>query len=193
MDNYKLLLARFSNYFFSAIELHPIALAMINFELKRTNRKCSVTQRAFNSGEEYYSVLIDEDGELVRKDIAAEEWDEPPENCVGWWISKVPDLEHGKVYWAPKDVLISYFQYLVDQPDQTDTAYVMAILLLQKKQLRLLDTTTEDEVEWMNLSCNATKEKFTVRVVPVPDNRVAAIQNELAEKLFTDVAPAEES
>ena len=165
---------------------------MINFEFKRTNRKCSVSSRTFESGEEYYSVLLDEDEQLVRQDIGKDQWNEPPENCVGWWISKVPDLEQGKVYWAPKDVLLAYFQHLLDQPNQQDTAYVMAILLLQKKQFRLLDTTQEDGIELMSVTCNATKERFSVPVVSVSDQRIAEIQNELAEKLFTDVAPTED-
>lgn len=165
---------------------------MINFDFKRTNRKCSVSSRAFESGEEYYSVLLDEDEELVRKDISKEEWNQPPENCVGWWIAKVPDLEQGKVYWAPKDVLLAYFQHLLEQPDQQDIAYVMAILLLQKKQLRLLETVEEDGIESMHVACNPSKERLSVPVASVSDQRIAEIQNELAEKLFTDVAPTED-
>ena len=164
---------------------------MVNFDFKRTSRKCSISGRSFESGEEYVSLLVEEDDELIRKDIALSEFDAPPENCVGWWKSRVPDLDKGTVYWAPKDVLMSYFQHLIQQPDSPDMVYVMAILLLQKKHLRLLETTVVDEVESMSLICHSTKEKFDVKVVEVSQERDASIQNEMAEKLFTDIAPSE--
>lgn len=166
--------------------------SMDNFDFKRTSRKCSVSGKEFEAGEEYISVLIQSDAELIRQDIAMEQWSEPPEQCVGWWKSRVPDLEQGIVYWAPKDVLLSYFQHLVETQRDEDTTYVMAILLLQKKHLRLLDTEKEDGVEMMRLLNSSSKETFSIKAVDVDATRVKAIENELAEKLFTDVAPSAE-
>ena len=162
---------------------------MANFDFKRTSRRCSETGRAFDAGEEYISFLTEEDEELVRKDVALSEWGDPPEGCLGWWRSRVPDLEQGMVYWAPKDVLISYFQHLIEQGNDPDTTYVMAILLLQKKHIRLLDTVEQDGTEIMQLQNPTTKEKFDVPVTDVDPGRVKIIEEELAEKLFTDVAP----
>ena len=165
---------------------------MPSFDFKRTSRKCSASGRAFTSGEEYVSVLIDEEGELVRQDIGLDQWQDPPDGCVGWWRSRVPDLEQGIVYWAPKDVLLAYFQYLIEQGNDLDTAYVMAILLIQKKYLRLLDTESIEGVETMQLSNASTKEKFAVQVIDVNAARVQTIEAELAEKLFTDIAPSDD-
>lgn len=165
---------------------------MINFDFKRTSRKCSVTGKSFQPGEEFISVLIDEEGDLIRQDIAAAEFNEPPENCIGWWKSKAPDLTSGRVYWAPKDILLSYFQHVTEQNQSEELVYVMAILLLQKKHLRLLDTIQDEGSEFMILSNSSTKEKFTVKVLEVTQTQVDAVQNELAEKLFTDIAPTEE-
>lgn len=164
---------------------------MLNFDFKRTARKCSNTGRSFSSGEEYISLLLEEGEELVRKDLALDDFDSPPENCVGWWKSKVPDLQQGKVFWAPKDILLNYFNHLIENANEHH-AYVMAILLLQKKFLRLRDTIEEDGKQVMHLQNTSTKEICEVTVVDVSPDRVAEIQNDLAEKLFTDVAPNQE-
>ena len=161
---------------------------MLNFEFKRTNRKCHVSGRVFSSGEDYVSLLIEEGDELIRRDISIDEFDGPPENCVGWWKSKVPDLTEGKVYWAPKDVLLSYFNRLIES-QQADHIYVMAILLLQKKHLQLRDTIESNGKEIMQLFNIATKELFEVEVVEVSADRIVSLQSDLAEKLFTDIAP----
>ena len=164
---------------------------MLNFDFKRTSRKCSNTGRAFSSGEEYISLLLEEGDELVRKDLALSDFESPPENCVGWWKSRVPDLQQGKVYWAPKDILLNYFSHLIENKHDHH-AYVMAILLLQKKHLRLRDTVEEDGKETMQLQNNSTKEIYEVTVVDVAPDRISEIQNDLAEKLFTDVDPNQE-
>lgn len=135
-------------------------------------------------------MLLEEDEELVRKDVAISEFESPPENCVGWWKSKVPDLEQGKVYWAPKDVLLNYFNHLIEN-NHVQHAYVMAILLLQKKHLRLQDTVADGDSQIMQLQNPSTKETFEVTVVDVATEHITEIQNELAEKLFTDIAPTQ--
>lgn len=165
---------------------------MTNFDFKRSNRKCSISGRTFEIGEEFNSVLVSENDGFVRRDIGNEHWSGPPDDCIGWWKSRVPDLQQGRVYWAPKEVLLAYFQHLIDQPDTSDEAYVMAILLLQKKYLRIMDTIQREEQEFMLLSNHATREQFEVVVRTIPSPRVDAIQRELTEKLFTNIAPTED-
>ena len=165
---------------------------MFNFDFKRSSRKCSISGREFDVGEEYVSALMDIDGELVRQDIGCDQWNESQDNCIGWWKSRVPDLTKGQVYWAPRDVLVSYFKRLLEQKDERDKAYVMAILLLQKKTLKLLDTTAADEGDIMQLMENSSRERFEVPVVDLTEDQINQIQAEFAEKLFTDVAPTQD-
>ena len=164
---------------------------MLKFDFKRSSRRCAISGREFEVGEKYISVLLDEDGEMIRQDIATQEWKGPADNCIGWWRCRVPDLTKGKVYWAPRDVLISFFQKLVEQGDVPDKTYVMAILLVQKKYLKLLDTVDSESGQVMELMDNSSREKFEVPVSEVNSARVEEIQNEFAEKLFTDIAPSQ--
>ena len=165
---------------------------MFNFDFKRSSRKCSISGREFDVGEEYISALLEIDGEMVRQDIGCDQWKESQDNCIGWWKSRVPDLTKGQVYWAPRDVLVSYFQRLVDQANDKDKAYVMAILMLQKKILKLLDTAESDDGDVMQLMENSSRERFEVPVVDLTTDQITQIQAEFAEKLFTDVAPTQD-
>ena len=164
---------------------------MPSFDFKRSGRKCSISGREFQVGEEYISALLENDGAMTRNDVAADQWEGPPNNCIGWWKSRVPDLAKGRVYWAPRDVLLAFFQHLVEhgEPDQI---YVMAILLIQKKQFKLLDTMESEQGQIMELIDPSSRERYEVSVVEIAESRVNQIQQEFAEKLFTDIAPTQE-
>ena len=69
----------------------------------------------------------------------------------------------------------------------------MAILLIQKKYMRLLETIESDGSQCMRLADNSTGEKYEIAVRSLDEERVQAIQEELVEKLFTDIAPTDET
>ena len=162
---------------------------MLNFDFKRTNRKCSASDRPFERGEEFVSALVDVDGELVRKDFALKSWKEPPENCIGWWKSRMPDLDKGRVYWAPTDVLLAYFEHLIEQPDSQDAAYVMAVLLVRRRTLHMVETDETTEPPTLIVHHRKTGTDYRVTAVDIPSHRITEIQDELAEHLFTNQAP----
>lgn len=159
---------------------------MSNYDFKRTARKCSNTGRAFKQGEQYISALIENDEALERVEFAIEDWEGPPEDCVAWWKSTVPDLEKGKVYWAPRNVLITFFEHLVEQPGNDDTQFVMALLLVRKRILRLEDSIETESGESMILQDPREKKNYEVNVVELRPEQLRKIQSELGEQLFTD-------
>ena len=158
---------------------------MLNFDIKRSSRQCSKTERALQPGETFYSALVDIDGELERLDFCIESWDAPPDNCIGWWKSKIPETGKGKVYWAPRHVMLSYFEHVNDQAGESDTAYVTALLMLQKKYLTLQDPSEEDP-QTMRLKNRKDNQIFEVSIVEVSQDRLTQIQETLAERLFMD-------
>jgi hypothetical protein len=158
---------------------------MLNFDFKKSSRKCCLSEREFQPGEEFYSALLEcDDGTTQRLDYSAEKWEGPPENCLGWWKSQVPDLGKGRVYWAPKDVLLAYFDHVRSNPQTQDVAYVTALLLAQKKILMIVDDGGDGSQ--VVLSNRSTKETCEVPVVKIEPTRLIEIQNELSERLFMD-------
>src|SRR5262245_33195335 len=110
---------------------------MIDYEIHRCTRRCAVTDRELKDGEDCYSVLVPEGAAVVRRDYSAEAWKEPPENAIGWWKTTIVDPQAGRLYWAPNDVMLNYFERLVDDPLAEDARYVLALLLVRRRVLRV--------------------------------------------------------
>lgn len=159
---------------------------MVEFDVKRSSRKCSVQDRALMPGETYISALIEAIDGTQRRDYCLEAWEGPPEECIGWWKARIPEVVAGKIYWAPNDVLYSYFDHLRNSPGQQDAAYVMALLLVQKRLLSLEEFVDTDDGQQMVLLNRRAGESFSIEVIEVEAARTAQLQQQLEEKLFTD-------
>ena len=101
--------------------------------------------REFAPGEWYYSAVIAEGDELKRFDYAAEVWQGPPENAVGWWKSQVPDKTSRRKHWAPNDVMLNFFDELAASPDKQDMRYVLTLLLVRRRVFRLEEEERDAE------------------------------------------------
>jgi len=54
---------------------------------------------SFAPGETYYSALVAEGAEVTRHDYAADAWQGPPAEAIGWWKSQIPNRTEGKKRW----------------------------------------------------------------------------------------------
>ena len=160
---------------------------MIEFDFKRSSRRCHRTQRDLKPGEVYYSALVEQGEEFVRLDFSAAAWEGPPPETLGWWRSRIPERDGQRVYWAPSEVLLAYFQELETRPEKAATRYVMALLLQQKRLLALHDVRTgTDGQRELVLHAARLKADFVVPDCPPSPEQLRAIQEELTSSLFTD-------
>ena len=159
---------------------------MQNFDIKRNARKCCKTDKAFRPGDVFCSELVEtEDGQLQRKDYASDQWSGMAENAIGWWKQTVPELESGKVYWAPDGVLLSYFRSLLQLPEQAEAAFVMALLMVQKRLLTHTDSVLEDQAKLV-LREKKSGEIFEVPQQNIPTERIKQLEEQLCINLFSD-------
>jgi hypothetical protein len=159
---------------------------MIDYDIQRCTRKCAATGRELNVGEICYSALLAEGAAVVRRDYAAESWHSPPENTIGWWKTTIVDPHAGRMHWAPSDVMLHYFERLLEDPTADDARYVLALLLVRRRVLRV-EGHEQDPAgrETLVLYCSRNEAQYRVaEVMPTPD-RAAAIQQQLAELLQT--------
>ncbi|NUQ60943.1 MAG: hypothetical protein HUU20_00535 [Pirellulales bacterium] len=157
----------------------------MDYEVKRFSRHCAETGRELAPGEEFHSVLIAAGADLERKDYSAEAWQGPPEGAIGWWKSQVPSSETRRMTWAPNDVLLQFFEELEQQADKQDMRYVLALLLVRRRVMRL-DESEKDEAgrEVMVLYCPRRDMTYRAPAVIPEESRIEAIQDELAQLLF---------
>lgn len=167
---------------------------MLDFEVQRCTRRCAATDREFKPGEVVFSALVPRGAEVVRQDFAADAWQGPPEKAIGWWKGRVPDGVQPKQSWAPNDVMLDYFQRLADQPEKADACYVLALLLIRRRVLKLEEGTTDTGDE-LSVFCARNEKVYRIPAVLPDETRVQQIQAELRAALsgaidLTAPAPA---
>jgi hypothetical protein len=157
----------------------------MDYEVQRSTRHCSVSGREFAPGETYYSLLLAEGADLKRYDYAADAWQGPPENAVGWWKSHIPDRTTARKHWAPNDVMLQFWDELAEQPERQDMRYVLTLLLIRRRVFRLEEEKCDAEGrELVVVYCPRRETTYQIPAVPPPDeSRVAQIQEELAALL----------
>jgi hypothetical protein len=156
----------------------------MDYEVERCSRHCAQSGRELLPGQPYYSVLIAEGSELKRRDYAAEAWQGPPAQCVGWWKAQVPDRQTTRKHWAPNEVMLQLFDELAEQPEKQDLRYVLALLLVRRRVMRLeeekKDAAGQEEIV---LFCPRRDATYSLPVVMPSAERAEQIQQELAALL----------
>jgi len=150
-------------------------------EIPRPSRTCFVSHRDFRPNEPFFSILSDENGLFVRKDIAAEHWQGPPENFFGWWKSTVKHVADTVSQQVSGETLQGLFERLTAQTGEADTLYILTLLLLRRKLLRYEKEITDEQgnrlLEVYSLHTDRT---YQVPVAMPGHERLESIQQQLA-------------
>ena len=156
----------------------------MDYEVQRSSRCCTVTGREFAPGETYYSVLVAEGADLKRYDYAADAWQGPPAEAVGWWQSQVPDRTTARKRWAPNDVMLHFWDELADQPDARDMRYVLTLLLVRRRVFRLEEERRDPQGgELLVVYCPRREATYEIPAVAPEPPRIDQIQEQLAALL----------
>jgi hypothetical protein len=162
---------------------------VLDFEVQRCTRRCAASDRELKPGEPFYSVLMAEGAEVLRYDYAEEAWQGAPEGALGWWKSQMPDPHANRLHWAPNDVMLHFFEQLGSEPERQDTRYILALLMLRRRVVRLEETETDDAgCETLVLYCPKKEAEYRVQVTDPEPGRVGQIQDELARLLFAEAS-----
>jgi hypothetical protein len=162
---------------------------VFDFDIQKCTRRCCETDRELQPGDVYYSVLIAEGANIVRRDYAEEAWPGPPDAVIGWWKSTLPDVRSNTMRWAPNDVMLHFFLELEGRADSQDTRYILTLLMLRRRVVRLEETETDDQGrECLVVYCSRNETEYRVAVIPPTEPRVAEIQQQLANLLMTSAA-----
>jgi len=112
-----------------------------DYALLPPKRQCAVSGRELKTGERFYGVLVADGSTLARQDYAAEAWPGPPEHAIAYWAGRVPASDAPRRPIFDDDMLLECFQRLdgVVEPSQVKFRYVLALLLMRRKRLKLED------------------------------------------------------
>ena len=159
---------------------------LFDLDIKSCSRSCAATNKNLEPGESYFSVLELCDTEMVRHDYSIDSWTGPPEKCLGWWRSRVPDKEE-KPQLAPIDVMLNLFAALAEKPSESKFRYLLGLLLIRRRILRVEDTQTDDAGKVVMSLYSTRRDENHELLVDEPDDAQAdQIQQRMIELLYGD-------
>lgn len=164
----------------------------MDYHLKPLGKTCAATGEPLAPGSRCYSVVVEEEGQLVRKDYSEEGWSGPPEGTVGLWRCQVPEAQPEKPKTIDPESMMQYFEQLVEDanPAQARLCYVLALFLLQRRRLQLDGSRTEGATEYLQLSGSHGEGPYEIVDQQLSQDEITRLQAELNQYLEQEWAAA---
>lgn len=159
---------------------------MTDYEIQPLSLHCAQTGRELKPGETYFSALTLSPEGFRRLDYSAEVWQGPPDGTVAFWRSKVPSDSRGKRRQLVDDsVVLEFFERLDGAADATkqNFRYILALLLLRKKVLKLTSVLREGAGEILVLRAAASSAEHRVVDPGLTEVQLEAVQAEVEKVL----------
>lgn len=157
---------------------------LLDFDVTPCSRQCAVSGRTLLPGETYFSTLSLQPGGTVRQDYSAAEWRGPAEGAIAWWRSQMAESDSSRPKLAPQDVLLNLFTELAQRPDEAEFRYVLGLLLVRRRIVKLEETRRDGGDEVLVLDCPRRNEQYEVRVTPPAPERTEQLQQRMVELLY---------
>lgn len=153
---------------------------MTEYRIQSPGRVCHATGRELRPGEQFWTALIDEAGQFVRREYAADAWHGPPGGAFSYWAGRVPAPNSRRAAAIDDELLLDCFRRLADhhEPAKLRFRFVVALLLMRRKRLKFEDTVCSPEGDAMLLR-DSDGETHTVADPGLDDDALAAVQDEV--------------
>lgn len=96
----------------------------------------------------------------------------------------MPSSSARSVKLAPNDVLLELFEELAGRPELIDQRYVLALLLVRRRILRIEENVASPGHDVCRLYCPRNEVTYEVPVAIPDEARAQEIQDELARLLY---------
>jgi hypothetical protein len=119
-----------------------------DWEISRGSGRCATTGRELAEGECYYTALFETAEAFERRDYSLEGWSGPPEGSFCYWKTRMPIKGKKPTAIAVDNtLLVNLFCRLEDDNSEMRQKFrfVLALLLMRKRLLRLDRTTRDDD------------------------------------------------
>ena len=158
---------------------------MIDWQDKvvRPSLRCAVSGVDISPGDTFYSALLCEDQQFVRRDYSAAAWaEQDPKAFLGWWRSTRPTVkEDDGPRLVDATVLLGIFADLKDATDRPTQCfvYLLALLLMRLKRLRYLDLVHEGGDSYLLLEERDVRYVHKVRDPRMNGDESSAVEESL--------------
>jgi hypothetical protein len=158
---------------------------MTDYQIQPNTRRCAVTGQELPPGAQFFSVLLDQAGKLVRQDYSSAAWTGPPEGAFSFWSGRVPAREQSRQPGINDELLLDCFVRLhgETEPGRVSFRYVIALLLMRRKRLRFERVAVDGEYEVLHLRCARTGAAYEVINPRLTQEEMIAVQDEVFKVL----------
>lgn len=153
----------------------------MDYNVKPLGRTCSASGQPLAPGSSCYSVLVLENGDLVRVDYSSEAWSGPPENAVAHWRVDAPEAKPVQSNPLDPDSLFEYFERLSESPNelQEKMRYVLALLLVRKRRLQIDGSRQDGDDSFLQVSGIRGEGSYEIRDPELSDAEIEELQIQL--------------
>lgn len=155
------------------------------YQIQPNTRHCFATGRELQPGERYYGVLLEEEGKFVRRDYSVESWHGPPQGAFSFWMGRLVPPQGKRYQPIDDEMLMECFERLEGQlePNRVRFRYVVALLLMRRRRLRLEATQPEGGQEVMTMRCARSGSRCAVVNPGLTDEELATVQDDVFQAL----------
>lgn len=153
----------------------------MEYQFRPIGKKCAATGQDLAPGSVCHSVLVEKDGQFQRLDFADKSWSGPPPGTVGQWKCVVPRPAEVRREPLDTNALMTCFEQLTEEmnPARDGLRYILALLLVKKRRLRLEGSKVEGDEEFLQLSGAHGEGAWEVRDLHPSDEEIHQWQREL--------------
>lgn len=160
----------------------------MEYEFRPIGKKCATTGADLVPGSTCHSVLVEKNGDFERLDFSEEGWKGPPEGAIGAWKCSVPKPAEVRKQALDPTTLFTFFEQMVElgRPDEERLRYILALLLLRKRKLKLDGSRTEGPDDYLQLSGIQGEGAYEVRDLHLSDEELEQLQQDLNARLTAE-------
>lgn len=157
------------------------------WEIKGRAEKCAVTERAFEDGEFFYTLLFHDKEGFRRMDLCEEAWQQRNDNIqpFSFWRSKfeppLPPAPEPLEKETAEDLLRRFMQE--NDSQHANARYILGLMLERKRILKQTDVREDENGRILIYEHGKTGEVFVIPDPQLKLDQLAAVQNEVAALL----------
>jgi hypothetical protein len=162
---------------------------MTEWKISSGQDRCSSCEREFEVDQPYFSSIAVEPGGVMRRDFCTACF-APSENADAiFWRTRMPDRNVEQKKMVDFAVLRELFFKMVAQGDAgfAPMAYLVGLVLVRKKYLRLMDFLTRDGKDFMRVQRRRGEPHFDVEMPLLDAEGIDQLKTRLSDLLSADL------
>ena len=156
-----------------------------DWPIKHRADVCAATQRPFEPGEQFYTLLFREANGFRREDLSEEAWASRNENIrpFSFWKARYEPAPEAPPEPLAKENAEELLRRLLSENRQPNACYVLAAMLERKRVLKPIKTEEADGGRVLVYEHAKTGDVFIVPDVQLRLDELESVQNEVAQLL----------